>query len=436
MQIRPFKAYRFNKDVVGDPGSCIAPPYDVISDEFREYLYSKNDHNIIRIIKGKTADSDTEKDNQYTRAADFLNKWIDQNALKQDDKECIYAYVQDFKINHQNVRRFSFIAKGKLEPFGKTVMPHEQTLSGPKIDRLNLQKACDATFGLVFLLYQDPQKVAENVIEKAAGTDPMVDLTDENGVRHRLFAIDSQNDINAVTDMMANKSCLIADGHHRYTTALNHYNETGDPKKEYAMLAFSNMEHEGLLVLATHRLMKNVPDFDPDKFIPALEQNFEIRIHPYANEPQKQDAKKKMLADMHLHKSDGKIAIGFYAADNKFNTLVLKNPDAMDKAAPEKSKYWRELNVAVLHKLILEEKLGIGEKQLAEKTNLQYVKDTPDAIDNMIQQVDKGEKQAAFFLNPEELNQIMLVAKQGEIMPQKSTYFYPKIYTGFTINKF
>ncbi len=436
MEIKPFKAYRFNEEVVGNAGDCIAPPYDVIDEELQENLYKKNDHNIVRIIRGKLKSTDDDGSNQYTRAGNFLNRWIEENALKQDDKDSIYAYVQDFDINGQTIRRFSFIAQGKVEPFGKTVMPHEQTLSGPKVDRLNLQKACNATFGLVYMLYNDPEQVADNIIEKASNNQPLVELVDENGVKHMLFKIDNDSDINAIKDMMADKSVLIADGHHRYTTAVNYYNETKAPERAYTMLAFSNMDHEGLLVLATHRLVSNLKEFEPNKLMSKLEKNFDITTYDFSGDEEKTTSKHEMLKHMKDERSKGNIAFGIYTGKDHFSVASLKNPQAMDEAAPDKSQYWRELNVSVLHKLILEELLGIGEKQLEAKTNLDYIKDRPEAVDKMIKTVDEGKAQAAFFTNPEKLKQIMQVAKQGEIMPQKSTYFYPKVYTGLTINKF
>lgn len=435
MEIRPFKALRFNKDVVGNTGDCIAPPYDVISGEQQQHFYEKSDYNIVRIIKGKTSASDDDNNNQYTRAADYLADWIDKEALKADSNEAIYAYVQNFNFGDRGFQRLSFVASTKIEPFGPIVRPHEQTLSGPIIDRLNLNRTCGAKFGLVFMLYDDQQGVADAIIEKHLADDkPLIDFVDEQDVHHRLLAITDNDEIDTICRMMSEKSCVIADGHHRYTTSLAYVKENPDAK--YQMIAFANMAHEGLIVLATHRLVANLDDYDFEKLTAELKQNFEITEFTFNSNEDKADAKQKMLSQMKVELDEDKNAFGIYSGTGVFSLAVLKDSEAMSAAAPDKSSAWRSLDVAVLHKLILEQLLGIGEKQLAAKTNLDYVKDTPGAIDESIAKVDAGEKQAAFFMNPPKTEQIQRVADAGEKMPQKSTYFYPKIYSGLTINKF
>ncbi len=192
MEIKPFKAYRFNSAVVGDAGDCVAPPYDVISAEQQEQLYAKNEHNIVRIIRGKTSASDIDGDNQYTRASGYLRDWIGSGALKQDSGEAIYGYVQDYDLGGTHLHRVTFIALARLEDFGQIVKPHEQTLNKPMEDRLNLTKATSAQLGLVFMLYNDEQGIADEIIERAAAGEALIDFTDEQGVRHRLFAIGGQ----------------------------------------------------------------------------------------------------------------------------------------------------------------------------------------------------------------------------------------------------
>ncbi len=435
MEIKPFKAYRFDVSVVGDVGDCISPPYDVISDAQLEQFYQKNEYNIVRIIKGKTAASDNDSDNQYTRAADYLNSWIAEGVLKEDIEEAIYAYVQDFHALGHNFQRSSFISLAKLEELGKKVIPHEETLSGPKIDRLNLQKATGAKFGLIFLLYKDEQKVADKIIEKAAGTKPEVDFVDEQNVRHRLFTVTAKDDIDAIVEMMADKSCIIADGHHRYSTALNYYKETKNPAARYQMLTFANTCNEGMIVLATHRLVNNLEDFEMSKLIAGLEKNFEIKRYEFDSPQSKADMRQMMLVDMKTEFDGDKNAFGIYGGAGVFYLAVLKNREAMDSIVPDKSIAWKSLDVAVLHKLILEQLLGVDEKKLASQSNVEYMKDTDGAIDDSIEKVDNGQKQVGFFTNPPKMNQIEGVAAEGEKMPQKSTYFYPKIFTGLTIHK-
>ena len=435
MQIKPFKALRFDSSVVGDVGNCIAPPYDVISDVQAEQLYEKSEHNIVRIIRGKTAPTDDGRGNQYTRAAGYLDKWIEQGALKQDAEEAIYAYVQDFDWAGTSLQRLSFIALSKLEEFGGVVKPHEQILNKPLIDRLNLKRATTADFGLVFMLYEDEQGVADEIIERSLNSEPLIDFVDDQDVRHRLLPIVGDEDIQRIVDMMGARSCVIADGHHRYTTGLTYAGESNDPRAGYQMLAFANTRHKGLIVLPTHRLVGNLEGFSFEKLFADLQKNFEFMEFKFDSNQTKTDARRKMLAMMKEQYTYGRNAFGIYGARNAFFVTVLKDFSAMDSVAPEMSPAWRSLDVSVLHKLILEDLLGIDKDKLARNENLQYVKDTPNAIEDSIARVDAGHKQAAFFMNSVKMQQLMAVTDAGERMPQKSTYFYPKVFTGLTIHK-
>ena len=435
MEVTAFKAFRFDRNKAGDVGNCIAPPYDVISPAQQQKLYEKSEYNIVRIIKGQTRASDNDTNNQYTRAADYLNSWIEKGVLKQDSDETIYAYVQDFELAGEQFQRFSFIALAKLEEFGKIVRPHEKTLDKPKIDRLNLQRATSARFGLVFVLYEDQQKIADKIIEGSADREPLINFIDEQNVRHRLFAITDKADTDAIANMMRDKSCVIADGHHRYETALNYARESSNPAAGYQMLAFANTRQQGLIVLATHRLVGNLENFNMEKLLADLRGNFEITEFKFDSLQAKADARKNMLAQMKAEQQRDKNAFGIYSGGGTFYVAALKDKQAMDPISPNMSSVWKTLDVSVLHKLILEKLLGIDEEKLDEGQNLKYVKDTPNAIDESIAEVDAGQKQAAFFMNPPRTEEIQKVADEGEKMPQKSTYFYPKIYTGLTINK-
>ncbi|MBN1391483.1 MAG: DUF1015 domain-containing protein [Sedimentisphaerales bacterium] len=436
MQVKPFKAFRFDSAVVGDAGSCIAPPYDVISPEQQRSLYEENAYNIVRIIKGKTAPSETAGNNVYKKAAEYFNNWIAKGVLKQDSKEAIYAYVQNFESGGTAFQRLSFVALAKLEELGSAVRDHEQTLNEPKIDRLNLKRATAADFEPVFMLYEDELRIADKIIEKAAAGKPLIDFIDEQNVRHRLFAITDKKDINAITKMMLDKPCIIADGHHRYGTGLMYSKETSNPAAGYQMIAFANTCHEGLIILATHRLVGNLDDFDAAELIAAIRENFEITEYKFGSSSgDKTAAKQKMLAQMKKEYTSDKIAFGIYVGDSVFYTAVLRDKQAINSVSPNMSSHWRSLDISVLHKLILDKLLGIDEKQLAESSWLEYIKDTDSAIDESIAKVDSGRKQAAFFTNPVKWQQIKMVTDAGEKMPQKSTYFYPKIYSGLTINK-
>lgn len=435
MQIKPFKALRFDETVVGDPGSCIAPPYDVISPAQQQLLYEKSEYNIVRIINGKQEPSDNSKKNRYTRAADYLSTWLQKGVLTQDRTDTIYAYIQKFHAAGQDLQRSSFIALAKIEEYGKAVRPHEYTLDEPKVDRLNLRKATEAEFGLVFMLYEDKQNIADKIIQRAAKQKPLIDSLDEQGVRHRLFAITSNDDVEQITNMMLDKNCIIADGHHRYETALNYQKQSPNAAAAYQMAAFVNACQEGLLIFATHRLVANLENFSFEQLLADLKNHFDIDEFPFDSPHAGTDAKQKMLTRMKTELELDKHAFGIYAANSAFYTAVLRDSKIMDSVASNMSPPYKALDVSVLHKLILKQLLGVDEKKLARGDNIEYVKDTDNAIEESIAKVDKGQKQIAFFMNPVTMQQLKMVTDAGERMPQKTTYFYPKVNTGLTINK-
>jgi uncharacterized protein (DUF1015 family) len=254
-------------------------------------------------------------------------------------------------------------------------------------------------------------------------------------VRHRLFAINDTQDIRLIVDMMRDKSCIIADGHHRYTTGLRYWEKSGDPTARYQMLAFANVHQDGLIVLATHRIVYNLERFDMKQLLSDLEERFDVVEFGFDSAEAKKQARREMLERMRAEHDNDKNAFGIYTSDEAFYVAILKDPRAMDTAVPDKSPGWRTLDVSVLHKLILEELLGLDEEKQTQGENLHYVKDTPTAIDDSIARIDAGQGQVAFFMNPVKLQQLKMVTDAGERMPQKSTYFYPKVYSGLTINK-
>jgi uncharacterized protein (DUF1015 family) len=436
MEIKAFKAFRFNPDVVGDAGKCIAPPYDVISSQQQVRLYQQSPCNIVRIIRGKTEAGDDETINQYTRAAEYLNEWINEGVLSQDGKEAIYAYVQDFEIAGKKYSRSGFIALGKLVEFGAGVRPHEKTLDGPKADRLKLMQATAAQFGQIFMLYDDEKKTADKIIEKTiAAKRAEIDFTDEDKVRHRMFIIDDAKDISAIAEMMKNKETVIADGHHRYETALNYRRMTNNRAADWQMMTFINTQNPGLVILSTHRLVGDIADFDLKKLLVELAKNFECTKFAFSAKLNKANAKEKMFKKMRAEFDAGRSCFGLYAGNGAFYAIVLKSYAVMDEIVPQLSVASRKLDVMVLHKLILERVLGIGEQQLAGETDIEYIKDFGSAVDEAIAAVDKGHKQTVFFMNPTRAEQVKQVAAANEKMPQKSTFFFPKIFSGLTINK-
>ena len=435
MEIKAFKAYRFNPDVVGNPGACVAPPYDVIDSGQRKTLYEQNSYNVVRAIKGEKSAKETDGNNVYTRGADYLNKAIEDGALMQDADEAIYAYVQDFEIAGKTYERTGIIATGKLSQFGEGVQPHEKTLEGPKADRLNLTRATACQLGQIFMLYDDPANVDRKIIANALGKEAVIDMTDDLGARHRLFVIDEPEIVNDFVSMMADKKTVIADGHHRYETALNYWAETHNKQAAYQMMTFVNMRNEGLVIQPTHRLLINMADFNAAALLAELASEFEITEFSFSNESEKQQAKADMFKKMQGLGTDHQNVFGLYAANNAFYTILFKKPQAMAELCPEMSEAALKLDVNVLHKLILEKHLGICDAKLASESHLVYIKDLGDAIDKSIEKVDTGASEGVFFVNSTRIEQVQALAKAGEKMPQKSTFFYPKIFSGLTVRK-
>ena len=433
MDIKPFNAYRFNKEAVGNAGDCIAPPYDVIDSSMQDELYSRNPYNIVRAIKGKRSSDDSADDNVYSRASEYLEKAVAKGALTAEANEAIYAYVQDFEIAGQAFERSGIIACGKLSAFGEGVQPHEKTLEGPKADRLNLTRATGCQLGQIFMLYDDPQNVDSQIIHQAMQTEPVIDTIDEHEVRHRLFVIDKSESIEAFVSMMADKQTVIADGHHRYETALNYWAETQNEQAAYQMLTFVNMRNEGLVIQPTHRLLVDMDNFDLTALLDELKDEFEITEFTFFGDSDRQLARKQMFEMMGAN--DHENIFGLYAGTNAFYAILLKDSKFMADLYLDMSQAAQKLDVNVLHQLILEKHLQICDAKLASQSHLVYIKDLGDAIDKSVAKVDSGESQAVFFMNATRIEQVQAIAAAGEKMPQKSTFFYPKIFSGLTIRK-
>jgi len=434
MDITAFKGYRYESSVVGDPGLCIAPPYDVIDADQQERLYQQSEYNIVRVIKGKTKPTDNETQNVYTRAAEALRGFISSAALKQDDKESIYVYVQDFTVAEGTYRRTGFIALGKLQDYGQGVRAHEQTLAGPKADRLNLMRATNSQTGQIFMLYSDPNKTIDAILEKASQGPELLNCTDDQAVVHRLYAVTDPEQIGTIVKVMNDKNIFIADGHHRYETALNYYRETGNPSAAFQMMTFVNTHNEGLIVLPTHRLIKNIAQFEPNVLLGQLNEHFDVARMAFNNVVEKKAKREMMFEALKLEFESNAHAFGMYFNEGAFYVATLRDESVMDRLAADKSQAWRRLDVAILHKLILEKYLGIDEAALTAQTNVEYIKDFGPATLCAIDNVDSGHGQGLFFMNTTRPAEVEAVAEAGEKMPQKSTFFYPKIFSGLVIN--
>lgn len=421
--IKPFRALRFNTEVSGDIKYLISPPYDIINDEQYNQYISSSKYNIIQLElpKGK---------NPYNNAKHLLSKWIDVGILKRDNEDSIYIYEDEFNINGERKKIKGFISLVKLEEFSKKIiLPHEYTLSKAKEDRLNLMKATSCNFSQVYSLYTDEQNKIAPIIDNASLSKPDIEVTDPDGITHRLWAITDKNIINKISEQFRNKKLYIADGHHRYETAINYrdycrkngLSKKGDPV-DYIMMILVSISNSGLVVFPTHRLIKNLNQFDCKKIISQCKNYFEI---------EEKDDIKTIEKDLNSLFKQNKSAFAFYTGNKSWILMTLKDNINIKGILPNLPASILKLDVTILHSLILERIFGIDKENMKNQTNLTYTRDIKEAISS----VDSGASQCAFILNPTRVSEIKNVAIDGEKMPQKSTYFYPKIITGLVMNQ-
>lgn len=434
--IRPLRAVRYAPDIVGDLTQVVTPPYDVIDDAMRESLYEQHPHNFVRLDYGKPCPDDSSDDNCYTRAAQALHQWRDEGVLVRDPVPGFYVYEQTFDADGQTIMRTGFLGAVRLHPYSdKVVLPHERTLKGPKEDRLRLMVATQAQLSQLFMLYEDPEQRVDAALAEARNDDqPQVDITTEDGIRHRLWTVTDPEAIAYVRDNLADAQLLIADGHHRYETALAYRDqrreETGssegdDKPWDFALAYLANSADPGLIVWPTHRAIHSVPDFDIDAWFERIAAYFTIETLNPSFDPQGVES---VLA------SAGKATPSFVVlrqdGDNVSATLLKLDREAAAAhldAIPGPDAA-RTLDVNVLHDFVLPELTGISLEAQSAKANIHYVKGLQNAFDAA------GDHQMVFLMNPLPVDQVRAVCASGGFMPQKSTYFYPKVLSGLIMN--
>ena len=426
VEIKPFKGLFYSKEKVKDFRFVVTPPYDVIKDEEKKIFLADSPYNMARILL-------PEGDDKYANAAELMKKWISEEVLVKDTEQCIYVYAQEYVLKKYRKKpitkvRKGFIALAKIEDYDKKViLPHEKTLSKPKQDRMNLMKAVHANLGQLFMLYHDANGVMTQIIEAEAKKEPSIEFTDSSGIKHTLWKIDDKVEIGNIRKEMSNKKIYIADGHHRYETALNFSKEHPDLEgAQYRMMTFINVDDEGLLVLPTHRLVHNLENFNAEKLEGGLLKDFDLEVYEF-DDTNEELQRNKMLSRMKLRFKRhvfGMLCKGV----NKYYLISLK-----DEKVIVKGNVSKKLDVSILHSLILDKLLGIDAEALASQKYVDYVKGDPE---DAIKALKEKERQIAFFLNPTKINEVLEVADAGETMPQKSTFFYPKLVSGLVMYKF
>jgi uncharacterized protein (DUF1015 family) len=441
-QVHPFRAFRYNP-AHGPFDRVLTQPYDKISLAMQEKYYASDPHNLITVEKGRAYSGDSLQNNVHTRAAAALEEWIRNNIIVQDSVPSFYAYSQEYTVPGGEERRTrrGFVGAGKLEEYSAgVVFRHERTLSGPKADRLELLRQTKTHTGQLFMLYSDPQRRVEAILAEAqTSAAPVTEVRDEYGVVHRLWVIADPGQVSTIQKAMDEQKLVIADGHHRYETALNYRNECRaraghiDPQASYerVMMTFINTRSEGLTILPGHRVATHIHDFCWSDVRRHLEPWFTAETFPFSEEGKKATAQRNFLAK--LVSAREKRAIGAYPVAERqkraFYVLTLREGVNLTQLLPNVSPLQRELDVVLLHEGILEPALGITPQAVAAEANLTYEREAAAAIDA----VDSGRAQISFLLNACDVEQVMRIATAGEVMPQKSTDFYPKLLSGITM---
>ena len=441
-RIYPFRALRYNPSMVRLQ-DVVTQPYDKITPAMQQAYYQRSPYNLVRIILGlpELFDGNGAQD-VYRRAAELFSAWQREGILTRENEPCVFAYSQTFPVPGSPpgpqvlCERQGFIALGELYDYSENVVfRHEQTLSRPKSDRLNLLRATRANFGQIFMLYSDPGLTAERLLFTSTAA-PDIEVTDEYEVVHRVWRVSDPATINLLTTALEDKKLIIADGHHRYETALQYAREHGPepsqssaernpgfpalpPRPESAaMMTFVNMDRDGLVILPTHRVVHDLESFDPARFLENVRPYFSI-------ESLTQRSPEALVAA--LKGSPAKTA--FIAITNSGKYLLTANPEPINAALHSLSERQRSLDTVQLHAIVLQRILGISPEDISRQTHVRYFRDAAEAID----QVVRNQANIAFLMKPATLAELREVAFAGEVMPQKSTDFFPKLLSGLTI---
>lgn len=401
-KVFPFRGWRYAPDKA-PVEKVVTQPYDKISGEMQDRYYALHPNNIVRIVLGKSTPDDSPSNNVYTRARSYLNEWRSSGILEQVPEPAFCVYFQKFTVpGTEEVRvRKGFIGLGRLEDYSnKVVFPHERTLTGPKKDRLELLRHTRTHFEQIFMLYEDPEQKIDTALERFSGGKPDIQVQDEYGVEHTLWIVSDPATLASIQREMEGKKLIIADGHHRYETALAYRDEVRTESAQFMAMTFFNMHSPALTILPTHRVLANVPDFDSKTLLERAAEFFDIS-------------------------AAGPITIGVHAGGRTTN-LSLKPSLDLAVLMPDLSDNQRKLDVVILHRLILEKCLGITEEAVRKESYITYVR----GADAAVKKVETGQAQVAFLLNPTRLDQMRDIAYEGNVMPQKSTDFYPKVLSG------
>lgn len=431
VEVKPLNAIVYNQEKV-DMNDVIAPPYDVILDDYREELYQRSPYNIVRLILAKGSKDLSDPNNRYDEARKSFSQWLEEKVLIKLEKPCILYILQKYTTEDgRNITRKGFIARNRIEDFStKKILPHEFTMGGPKEDRLNLTKKCEANFSQIFMVYSDPQKQIESVID--LNVQPFIDVTDDNGIQNIVYKIEDEKTLALIEKVMEDKTLLIADGHHRYETAMNYRNYLSgqgleNKEADYVMSYFTNLDDENLLVFPTHRIITKW--IEPYVLLEKVKKYFDVEEFEF-NGQNKKEVKVKFLQAIE-EANQKQISMGLYMKNvNKFYLLKLREDVSAILDEFEAPDVLKKLDLTVLHKVLITKEFGYSEEEQMAQDGIKYIKQESEAFDL----IDLGKAEASFIMAYPKIKDIKEISEAGYRMPQKSTYFYPKLLSGIVIN--
>jgi uncharacterized protein (DUF1015 family) len=428
--IRAFRAYRYDLGRAGALGDVIAPPYDVIDPALQQALYDRSPYNVIRLILNKEEPADTATNNRYTRAAALLRDWTAEGILTQDSARSLYVYHQEFEAERRRYTRRGFLARVRLERFGEgRIYPHEETMAGPKADRLKLFRATAMNLSPVFGLYPDEGGAIQRQLDQAVRRALPLEATDHLGVISRLWPVADQHVVSAVTGLMGPKPVFIADGHHRYETGLRYLDERreagevrdAEAAPNFILMMLVSMSDPGLVILPTHRLVSGISDLSAERLRSALGEHFQVETVGQG-EKGARDAWELIQVD------GGQEMLGFgTVADDVWQTARFRSPARMAELAGEHSPTWRGLAVSVLHVLVLGKLLPQTAGGQPECRYVHLLREVTEAT-------AARQCQLAVLVPPATMPHVEQIAGNLEKMPPKSTYFYPKLLSGLVFS--
>lgn len=433
----PFRGILYNPEKIDDVTHVVTPPYDVISPEEQDMYYNRHSANVIRLDFGKKKETDSTQNNHHTRAAHYYHSWLKDGILIRDDKPAFYLTSVEFEVEGKRVVRYGMIALVGLEPFEKgIVLPHEKTFSKVKSERLELMKHCHANFSQIFSIYRDDDGILSKLKQAVDGMAPIADIVDDKGDRHQLWRITDPSVHTQVSDAMANKRLFIADGHHRYETALNYRNwlsqkhpgmDASHPAN-YIMMYLCSMDDPGLVILPAHRMQIDVGQGNLSGFRARAETYFDITSIPFSAGDM-QNAETSFIDQ--LHRNAVKNSFGVLIKDSsEFLVMVLKNGVMDQRFGNDIPEPLKHLDVTVLTRLVFMEILGFSQERLDDEKRIAYSSNARDAL----AAVTSGRCDMTFIMNPTKMESVREIAAAGLIMPRKTTYFYPKAITGLVMN--